>query len=114
MGRELDAEVAEKVMGFEVTRLKESSYIAPLGFEKMFIQLGWDFKNSQTTYVPYYSTDIKAAWQIIERVKLDHYAKRFSSDFEEALSRIHEKLTSAEEMAKIICLAALKAVEGKE
>ena len=53
-GRELDARVAEKVMG------QGSGYPLPNDFHYI-------------AEIPYYSTDIAAAWEVVEKLKDDGY-----------------------------------------
>lgn len=69
-GRELDALVAEKVMGVEVARGVQCSYECGFKNDDMGIAasrleaLGW-----VTHYpIPYYSTDIAAAWEVVEHI----------------------------------------------
>lgn len=118
-GRELDALVAEKVMGW-VKRPSEVDYFGPV----------WSPPGSRDTYdgPPEFSTDIAAAWEVLnhfvsqdemttwELGKCEPKGKLFYCKFEmwdrEGKQWIYpiEKATTA---PLAICLAALKAVEGK-
>lgn len=110
-GRELDALVAEKVMGWEVDRSANRLiwlFVAPNG------------KRGDITICPPYSTDIAAAWQVVERMNSDWsgVGYRFASGFHFYLDMERPNnlnslsFSSAADAARLICLAALKAVEG--
>ena len=96
-GRELDALVAEKVMG-----LTEEDWIAgPTGLPRP------------------YSTDIAAAWEVVEKLRGTHRPFLLSHDFQDGFMKwpvvivgfgavvVHEGQYGA---PHAICLAALKAV----
>ena len=58
-GRELDAFVAEKIMGWEVVGLDRDRtgwYGKPPGVQAVF-------------RIPHYSTQISAAWEVVEKMK---------------------------------------------
>lgn len=68
-GRELDALIAEKVMGLKVDYEFE-------GFGGLRVPSLVD-KYDEWGYLPDYSTDISAAWQVVEKfysMKLDKYS----------------------------------------
>jgi hypothetical protein len=125
-GRELDALIAEKVMG-----------------KKLPISVGWwtcdKLPEGSIEICPFYSTDIAAAWQVVEKIQTtpikalefyefqihetpiwDEEAKKHTkmgwevgwgwygcdSDFGFCIS------AKAQALPEAICLAALKAVEG--
>lgn len=83
-GREMDAMVAEKVMGLKVSKASEILELwqaSPSGASYAFIYgIGKDEMcvagaNSLSTIVPRYSTEIGAAWGVIEKafdVEPDH------------------------------------------
>ncbi len=120
-GRELDALVAEKVIGLQVYQATEDDMIFTL--EREFVQAGdycYDVENHMTRLVPSYSTDIAAAWQVVEhfgsdcRVDLTKYAgdhgyhcfiSRYTYDDEHYLGDCE-----APTAPHAICLAALAAV----
>lgn len=115
--RELDALVAEKVMGYE-----RAMMIAPTGGpaqgcwvrspDKVF----WDRHDS----LPHYSTEISAAWDVVEKLT--------DGDFSLSIERYHELYTevflsrkgpdeyrapaivAGKTAPHAICLAALKSV----
>lgn len=113
-GRELDALIAEKVMGG--IRHKEHSVLAvDVSARSFTIGEGWEY--------PRYSTDIAAAWEVVEKIikewRLDKPGRNFkisrrlegweceiTSDF---IGNSAEVNCSTAPHA--ICLAALKAVE---
>jgi hypothetical protein len=82
-GRELDALIAEKVMGFKWRTSKHSGYryLFPPGHRS---NLFTDSIGNEPLYgdwddcVPAYSTDIAAAWQVVEKLCAD--AHNFSFD----------------------------------
>jgi hypothetical protein len=91
-GRELDALVAEKVMGRDMTR--------PAGFKH---PIG----------MPHYSTDIAAAWEVVERLRAaghwfdlrDIRGNGYWASFGQEMSAEGKTASLA------ICLAALKALD---
>lgn len=105
-GRELDALVARKVMG--------------IADAQVFGRLGamYDFTADQGLpkfHVPCYSTDIAAAWTVVDKLSPDHgVTLKKTGDVWECgpLSRNDEPLflVQAPSAPLAICLAALKAV----
>ena len=102
-GRELDAMIAEKVMGVEVNwreiRRTEAA--------------GGNYRELVGT--PRYSTDIAAAWEVVTRFANERYYVRLELDADGVW---WAQIGSAEDApAKspplAICLAALKAMEAK-
>lgn len=99
-GRELDALVAEKVMGFEVTNYE------PIGIRKG----GWILP------IPNYSTEIKDAWEVVEKLNLfEKYLLAKSDvnwciggDFSRELSFEEQAIASGNTAPLAICRAALK------
>lgn len=103
-GRELDALIARKVMKG-----------AAISINSVMGQLRWINPDSKTGEVPYFSTSIEAAWQVVEKLKA----------FEpEILWSDHDHLwyvqfqkgrygysSTSESAPHAICLAALTAVE---
>lgn len=112
-GRELDALIAEKVMGLEPwpeQRFNERAFKAPI------VPFGQEPKPCSC---PNYSTDIAAAWQVVGRLDgqwtLDGHegigwtAKFYSSTggLDAVVVRVESRAPTA---PHAICLAALKAV----
>jgi hypothetical protein len=129
--RERDALVAEKVMGLEVKRGRElKGTDLPEWLDEPFTPgkdnlYGTPYQ--QWWKIPAYSTDIAAAWLVVE--KLDLFRK-LGNDYCAALLTKHEKweimvltgmaindnetIAEADTVPEVICIAALKAcgVEG--
>ena len=110
-GRELDALVAEKVMGLTVCRNEACE-----GCDSdMWMLDGTIWSRDPLTH---YSTDISAAWEVVEKVRSEGqridlwdgpsgWRVRFATE-----SRAHRPPVpcASESVAHAICLAALKAV----
>lgn len=117
-GRELDALIAEKVMGWT---WDESTAWSPSGG-----------RNSRTGrpddpwwWLPHYSTDIAAAWEVFEKIPMTIYAPHASlaaGEYEnvdqwvaEARLPSKESISESADTAPLaICLAALKALGSSE
>ena len=110
-GRDLDAEVAVKVMGWMLVH-------KPIGDGPRT-----DAAISPTTQcmmsIPHYSTDIEAAWAVVEKLLADEYlvnVKAYHADhfpmWEVCILDHHgmEQKTQADTAPLAICLAALKAI----
>ena len=120
-GRELDAYVAEKVMG----RLKPEGDIArmglgfhPQGHETRYWSISTaDSKRSWYYEGPQYSTDIAAAWEVVEKMHSRDFSMMAEWDDEDRMWFVgfsNKESYKADEAATAplaICLAALKAVE---
>jgi hypothetical protein len=113
-GRELDAQIAEKVFGRKTIIRPEPNYWGTLVFEKS------EHPIVPVERVPCYSTDFADAWEVVEN--LDSY--RFTLSRFEGLANIHYRAEfvedgvgsaeeSVESSAHAICLAALRALEQK-
>lgn len=106
-GRELDALVAEKVMGLK-------QILTPGG-----IEVGWSIssKIGASSLKPY-STDIAAAWKVVEKLNLLdkncllHDEGKWSVCPFDGAATIYAGI-DAETAPHAICLAALKAVGWK-
>ena len=110
-GRELDALIAEKVMGWIVNRLSEQTMPPVLRGPGTF---------SAVDLHPY-STDIAAAWEVMEKlIKIAKKIDKMSLPSIYCLSAKHYRVSidledryiegSANTVPHAICLAALKAV----
>ena len=63
-GRELDALVAEKVMGWERIVMKDK----PGAVSWPHPPKGFDVNHNRWSIIPHYSTDIAAAWEVVEKL----------------------------------------------
>ena len=107
-GRELDALIAEKVMGLHIT--KESRHTdCPV----------YDIQDAGRFFAPIspYSTSIAAAWEVVEKVA-DPWVwslSNYHGEWESELTRIdidHQGVYASAPTAPLaICHAALKAIE---
>ena len=123
-GRELDALVAEKVMGWVLNRHEFGSEL-PGGPLK---SLGIAPDGSHIMGLPHFSTNISAAWEVVERLDALGYwfqgRTRFDNEGEHddgcwagftphlttGWNGQPDHYTNAPSMPHAICLAALKAV----
>jgi hypothetical protein len=107
-GRELDALIAERVMGWRQTL-----------FSNFPDQLEPPDEPGKARSVPHYSTDIAAAWLVVEKMRLTHWVEVLVYPelvFVRAgrLGDTHKVKVIRNEAATsplAICLAALKALE---
>lgn len=115
-GRELDALVAEKVMGVprREIRIKGETNTHPVWTESRWFQDGQQDRYQMEAFggPKPYSTDVAAAWALAQHFDsfyllkvADRYTCRIS-DFDMTWSRAH----TSETAPLAICLAALKAV----
>ncbi len=100
-GRELDALVAERVMGWQV------SYAEKRGRPPL-----QDDRWGRYGPVPHYSTEIAAAWQVVEQVQKMHddTLAAFASFLDDGEGRSYLYNMKAADAALAICRAALHAV----
>lgn len=106
-GSELDALVAEKVMGLE--RVMTPGFGMEVGWRPIHSNLGASPLKS-------YSTDISAAWEVVEKMKQGsgHFSIKLTCYGWEALFRYPvTREATAMTAPHAICLAALKAIEVK-
>lgn len=119
-GRELDALVAEKVMGIPAHETKLFFVRAESGVKPTHTMGGLPFvaeerKESRTDIKPY-STDIAAAWTVVEKLQADSIVEvsGYKNDWDCLINtsggEIPDFFGSAETVPHAICLAALKAV----
>lgn len=105
--RERDAWVAEKVMGLELSDNMLAAY------PKYRLPDYPDYFRD----VPNYSTDISAAWEVLEHVKCDDYSVGGSAELAEHYVEFQQEGNYSQAHAKTvpeaICLAALIA-QGEE
>lgn len=67
-GRELNALVAEKVMGFEVKPYESLKGVATPDYGGSL----WMFAGGAWQVIPHFSTDIAAAWEVFMQMPLRH------------------------------------------
>lgn len=114
-GRELDALVAEKVMGLEITKIANGH---------MWFRDGVTLRSP----IPHYSTDIAAAWLVVEKMSSDGWIHEITEHINDSQIKCamfanrsghyesYERSWDDEQWAvsgtapHAICLAALKAV----
>jgi len=113
--RELDAKVAEEVMGIKRIEHKSGGYdwVYWKRIEASDAPVGW---YDQHYPIPFYSTDIAAAWEVWEHMKADPDRwQRFESALPSRTDGVHVMVTPDlwELNPKVICLAALEAVKVK-
>lgn len=125
-GRELDALIAQHVMGWIGVNAENGTGYPPTANLNPY-QEGLDFQayeraRNSYDFIPEYSTDISAAWEVVEKLKVltEHNGKLFSSrdpwlSFARILSSYDSSFgeTLWHMNPKEICLAALKAVGEK-
>lgn len=124
-GRELDALVAEKVMGYEVFRSDHAEYVQGRDWADPGEPLYYpDGIERQAATVPEYSTDIAAAWPIAQKLGLALVPQSDGDGFRWLATDVHavnysNVITvepkdgteySADTAPHAICLAALRAV----
>ncbi len=118
-GRELDALIAKKVMGLDVQRNKSGSKRG--GYYYSIGPVHWhDFSGDMqlANPLPNYSTDIAAAWEVVEKLRASGHGIVISMGTVSSLVTVQdpvgEELGQAYEedgqMPAAICLAALKAI----
>lgn len=132
--RELDALVAEKVMGWEW--VKDNPARGPSHYrEQRFIERA-GFAESHPSFIvpaigsepvaswnepPHYSTKIEGAWMVVEKLSggrsenfsIHRTGDRWSARFRDIESPDKPDFSEADTAPKAICLAALKAVGEK-
>jgi len=123
MSRELDAKVAEKVMGLEVYRSRQDwmqkgmPHIAEWA-ETVFYPAYWHPEYELATVVSNYSTDIKASFEVVEKLGEDGWIVTLHRDLKwfcdlvwfTADDTTWLPTTEADTLPEAICKAALKAV----
>lgn len=104
--RELDAIIAEKVMGW---RWNEQTAWSPTGSRNSRT----DLPDDSWWWLPYYSADIAAAWEVMEMPHFDAwFIGRNASGAWEVLNPWTDNtvVSTADTAPHAICLAALKAL----
>ncbi len=131
-GRELDALIAEKVMGWTRTEAAAVISTSP-GSETTIIPAGWAEAMPDGSWevkeIPLYSTDMTSAWEVVQKIKsMGYFWWMASHETGIITAHIRRKIDShtfadgcmdhvggtphvwADTTAHSICLAALKAV----
>lgn len=122
-GRELDALIAEKVMGFKVCTCELDKRLESLARHNEKIKLDTAaartpvvcvYCEAPQLFINHYSTDLKAAWEVVEKIQCRHFCVSWHLDpysFTRAYKAEFQIGSSNGETAPhAICLAALKAV----
>ncbi len=107
-GRELDALIAERVMDF--LKRPDGYYKGPDWFYSLEPEYG---NMNGPKLIPSYSTSIEAAWEVVKRMLSKNnifQLKKIGVDWEADFAPHNDYGDTA---PHAICLAALKAVEGK-
>jgi hypothetical protein len=127
-GRELDAEVAERVMGFRRVVAMLWSHTEEAGADVPILVPPWEpgewnFVNrriDELHFVPHYNTKIADAWQVIERMEYrgyqwqmecwddGRYACRF---YRVQPASDAEGWKAGRDVPRVICRAALAAID---
>lgn len=119
--RALDAEIAEKVMGWTDVSLTAPRRM-PNGVT-WFVPCGYSPENRCHVELPEYSSDIAAAWEVVEHLKSRGWAIRLSNKmvdwcwwayvYDYRSEHAAAEATVQEDTAPMaICLAALKAIDA--
>lgn len=108
-GRELDALIAEKVMGWRM--LPDNEHFKT--------SQGWGPEGQSLAHCPRYSTDIAAAWEVVSKIKKAHWNFVLTCHHGEWTVKLNHQtegddISEAESAPYAICLAALKAVETRD
>lgn len=140
-GRELDALIAEKVLGFVVKRVKPEWYPAevtlfcypnsdlieyscdPRSNNAIMFRNGRDDSDGSAAPLPNYSDDIEAAWEVVEhltrttkqwfRLEMSCVTNEASFEISGAGDADGDWTAEAETAPLAICRAALKAVGSR-
>ena len=127
-GRELDALVAEQVMGWTACDPAQESRPWECGDERPSVRTGMGIPpgESDRNEIPHFSTDIAAAWEVVEKLDRDGHTMEMDKrdagwvvrfvDYSKDPILSMEITDTAPTAPLAICLAALKAVgyESKE
>lgn len=109
-GRELDRLVAEKVMKYTICAGENIKFQGPFGAERFWVEL-----YSGPEWLKPYSTDLKCAWELIEKLQSSNNLNcRIINDRNTVMVSFFDTNEWDAETAvtapHAICLAALKAV----
>lgn len=120
-GRELDALVAEKVMGTEGIRTIQSldhrGWHREPGTLGPSRDLGDGRTGREAIQIPHYSTDIAHAWLVVEHINLFDNGTRLGRDDNGAwvvMDWTNDVLAKADTAPLALCLAALHVIAERE
>lgn len=112
-GRELDMLVSKEIMGANYPRLTQET-IETFGYERSYDGGGWNIN------VPDYSTDISAAWEVVEKCSHMSMEKTVHDDggitfyCEVSINNCMIQWADADTAPLAICRAALAAIRAQE
>ncbi len=124
-GRELDALVAEKVMGLVLTCPVDPRFDHSVGTNRDGSSAKRNFcrwPDGKETWIPFYSTDIAAAWQVFNKftsryIWYDDATSVWHCHFDSRRCVMDDcrwhAVSEDEDGCEAICLAALQAVGGE-
>lgn len=120
-GRDLDALIAEKVLGWKWIKIAGLRLLVPPNFNN---RGGISLMSRKDPYqfLPHFSTSIQIAWQVVEKFDFWDLTKTISGEYRAKLRRkVDGKVagyvlgeSTAPTAPLAICLAALAALEGGE
>lgn len=123
-GRELDALVAERVMGWTLTTPVDPACDFAVGTKRDGTDARRNFgrgPDGKEVSFPLYSTDIAAAWQVVEKLRADGYEVQVAAEPDPRVSAYHCEIARLSDSGSTvefddtaplaICRAALAAVE---
>ncbi len=109
-GRGLDRLIAEKVMGYDASNLVRMP--VPV-VESLLFRSDWHFPNG--TRLPAYSTDIAAAWEVVEAMQTKGWCWTVVSFGRQVRVKFHNSVLAHDDMSETVplatCRAAIRAVE---
>jgi hypothetical protein len=114
-GREMDALIAERVMGWKWMGIDHET-LAMLLDPTARRHPAWreypdrPHSSDWDAYVPHYSTDIAAAWEVVEAMQSESRPDAEWIHFAAAIDGVNLLTETAGDAALAICRAALKAV----
>jgi hypothetical protein len=99
-GREMDYLIGRDVMGLDFSQIPSRR------------DYYWD---GVMLEVPHFSTDISAAWEVVEKIKLTFFMRRLPSGkyVFGFMLKTDDSICTSNNAPEAICRAALKAVMGK-
>jgi hypothetical protein len=117
-GRDLDELIAEKVMGWIPGPCTGHTIELPGGWgcDECTAEGQWGFQGHHTKLPRQYSTDIAAAWEVVEKLQkewiviINGYQDKWDVEVNMSGKYVSEVYESALTAPHAICLAALEAV----
>lgn len=111
-GRELDALIAEKIMHLDNIRWREGSLYDDT--DHKFLEYGSDYIAGIGNQIPDYSTNIYAAWEVVNKIGGWFQITQIAIEREEPFWSCEfgtDQAAGAATAPLAICMAALKVVE---